>query len=183
MAGINRIDSTPARLSTNLTVGKQTNATSFGERVNAGLQTAGNVVASGAALIGGAVPGAGPILSTAISSMTHMSGGAGGASTAAYAASSGAINTVGGGGINTTVGASGGPISTGGVSGPNLNAGMSNPGVAAGGTDAIAQMSQENMKMMNVQIAMQRENQMFSSVSNVLKTKHDTVKNSIGNIR
>jgi hypothetical protein len=34
-----------------------------------------------------------------------------------------------------------------------------------------------------VQIAMQRENQVFSSVSNVLKTKHDTVKNSIGNIR
>lgn len=182
MAGINRIDSTPARISTNLTVGKQTNATSFGERVNAGLQTAGNVVASGAALIGGAVPGMG-IVSSAVSSLTHMSGSAGGASTAAYAASSGAVNTVGGGGINTTVGASGGPVSTGGMGGPNLNAGMANPGVAAGGTDAISQMSQENMKMMNVQIAMQRENQMFSSVSNVLKTKHDTVKNSIGNIR
>ena len=26
-----------------------------------------------------------------------------------------------------------------------------------------------------------RENQVFSSVSNVLKTRHDTVKNSIGN--
>ena len=27
------------------------------------------------------------------------------------------------------------------------------------------------------------ENQVFTSVSNVLKTRHDTVKNSIGNIR
>lgn len=178
MAGINRIDSTPARLSTNLTVGKQTNATSFGERVSAGLQQAGSVVASGAALIGGAVPGAGAILSTAVSSLGHMSGGVGGAGTAAYAAT-GAINTVG----STTVNSAGGQLSSGGTGGPNLGAGMSNPGVAAGGTDAIAQMSQENMKMMNVQIAMQRENQMFSSVSNVLKTKHDTVKNSIGNIR
>ena len=36
---------------------------------------------------------------------------------------------------------------------------------------------------LQVQIAMQRENQVFTSVSNVLKTRHDTVKNSISNIR
>lgn len=35
-AGINRIDSTPARISTNLTVGKQTQQSSFGERCQAG---------------------------------------------------------------------------------------------------------------------------------------------------
>lgn len=40
-----------------------------------------------------------------------------------------------------------------------------------------------NEKLIQVQMAMQRENTMFSSVSNVLKTRHDTVKNSIGNIR
>ena len=33
-----------------------------------------------------------------------------------------------------------------------------------------------------VQISMRRENQAFSSVSNVLKTRHDTAKNSIGNV-
>jgi hypothetical protein len=37
--------------------------------------------------------------------------------------------------------------------------------------------------MLQVQMAMQRENTMFSSISNVLKTKHDTAKNSVGNIR
>jgi hypothetical protein len=32
-----------------------------------------------------------------------------------------------------------------------------------------------------VQMSIQRENQVYTSVSNVLKTRHDTVKNSIGN--
>jgi hypothetical protein len=44
-------------------------------------------------------------------------------------------------------------------------------------------MSKQNAQMMQVQIAMQRENQTFSTWSNVLKTKHDTVKNAISNIR
>ena len=30
---------------------------------------------------------------------------------------------------------------------------------------------------------MQRENQVFSTVSNVLKVRHDTVKNTIQNVR
>ena len=34
-----------------------------------------------------------------------------------------------------------------------------------------------------VQSAMQRENAVFTSVSNVLKTRHDTAKNSISNVR
>jgi len=47
----------------------------------------------------------------------------------------------------------------------------------------LSAMSSENAKLLQTQIAMQRENQIFTSVSNVLKTKHDTVKNSISNIR
>ncbi len=34
-----------------------------------------------------------------------------------------------------------------------------------------------------LQMTMQRENQVFTSVSNVLKTRHDTTKNSNPNIR
>ena len=37
--------------------------------------------------------------------------------------------------------------------------------------------------LLKIQMRMQNENQLFTSVSNVLKTRHDTVKNSIGNIR
>ena len=36
---------------------------------------------------------------------------------------------------------------------------------------------------LQLQSQMQRENLVFTSVSNVLKTRHDTAKNSIGNIR
>jgi hypothetical protein len=37
--------------------------------------------------------------------------------------------------------------------------------------------------MLRVQMAMQRENATFFSVSNVLRTRHDTAKNAIGNVR
>ncbi len=47
----------------------------------------------------------------------------------------------------------------------------------------LAEMSAQMNQMLNVQIAMQRENLMFSSLSNVLKTKHDTLKTIISNIR
>lgn len=36
---------------------------------------------------------------------------------------------------------------------------------------------------LQVQMSMQRENQIFTSVSNVLETRQDTVKNSIGNVK
>lgn len=39
------------------------------------------------------------------------------------------------------------------------------------------------VQMMQVQMAMQRENVLFTSISNVLKTRHETAKNSIGNVR
>ncbi len=40
-----------------------------------------------------------------------------------------------------------------------------------------------NSQYLQLRSQMQRENQVFTSVSNVLKTRHDTAKNSIGNIR
>lgn len=40
-----------------------------------------------------------------------------------------------------------------------------------------------NSLLLKLQMQMQRENQIFTSVSNILKTRHDTVKNTIGNVR
>jgi hypothetical protein len=54
---------------------------------------------------------------------------------------------------------------------------------AANDSMALAEMSRQSAEMLRVQIAMQRENMMFSSISNILKTKHDTLKNTISNIR
>jgi uncharacterized phage infection (PIP) family protein YhgE len=47
----------------------------------------------------------------------------------------------------------------------------------------IAQKTVSPAEMLKLQMSMQRENQVFTAVSNVLKTRHDTAKNAIGNIR
>lgn len=53
----------------------------------------------------------------------------------------------------------------------------------AGAKQAISSQSAELAQLLKLQTAMQRENTMFTSISNVLKSKHDTAKNAIGNIR
>ena len=40
-----------------------------------------------------------------------------------------------------------------------------------------------NLQYLQLQNSMQNENRQYTAISNILKTKHDTVKNSIGNIR
>ena len=40
-----------------------------------------------------------------------------------------------------------------------------------------------NLQYLQLQHQMQNENRQFTAVSNILKTKHDTVKNSIQNVR
>jgi len=39
-----------------------------------------------------------------------------------------------------------------------------------------------NMQYLQLQNSMQNDNRQFSMVSNIMKTKHDTVKNTISNI-
>lgn len=48
---------------------------------------------------------------------------------------------------------------------------------------AIRRIQLLEQKYLQLQMAMQRENLVFTSVSNVLKTRHDTAKNSISNVR
>ena len=65
--------------------------------------------------------------------------------------------------------------------------------VAAGGSgqaqllDATKQMQETqmsfNLQYLQLQSQMQHENRAYTAVSNIMKTKHDTVKNSISNIR
>ncbi len=54
--------------------------------------------------------------------------------------------------------------------------------LAAGREAAPAQMS-FNLQYLQLRHTMQHENRQFTAVSNVMKAKHDTVKNSISNIR
>lgn len=191
---VNRIDPTPVRISTNLTIDRQTPKADFGDRLKAGIDTAATAVANGAAVAAPFVPG-GAIVSAAVSSVGQLSNaassGQSGAVSSHYAYSSGLTPLTGGGsggGINTTVTPGQGPATT-----PITGAGGSTGGVnyapgVGGGTVAqmqsdLIQAQAENGRLMQVQMAMQRENQVFSTVSNVLKVRHDTVKNTIQNVR
>lgn len=191
MATNNRIDPTPVRISTNLSIERQTPKTDFGDRVKSGLDTTAGAIANGAAAAAPFVPG-GAIVSAAVSSVTQLSSGAssGQAVSASYGMT-GVVSVPGsGGGINTTVGAGPGPAQVPGISSSMGSSPSYVPGSQASGGGTLGQMSSdlvaaqaENAKLMQVQIAMQRENQVFSTVSNVLKTRHDTVKNTISNVR
>jgi hypothetical protein len=54
--------------------------------------------------------------------------------------------------------------------------------LAAGREAPAAQMS-FNLQYLQLQSRMQHENRSYTAISNIMKTKHDTVKNSISNIR
>ena len=174
---VNRIDPTPLRLDTKVTEGRQTPNDSFGQRIQNGASAAGNAVASGAAVAAPFVPG-GAIVSAAVS----------GVGTMASSASSGQ-SSVGAGVVGASY-ATG--MGAGGATVPNTTTGS---GVAGGvqvstGTDAQAagfgsvlqQQAAMNMQYLELQNTMQQENQTFSTLSNVLKVRHDTAKNSISNI-
>ena len=70
---------------------------------------------------------------------------------------------------------------------PNLASALGGSGSSNGSSgtinDSLSGMQADNIKMMELQIKMQRENTVFSTLSNILKVRHDTQKNSIGNIR
>jgi hypothetical protein len=190
----NRIDPIPVRMSTTVTTDRQTPKTDFGDRLKAGLDTAAGAVATGVAVAAPYVPG-GAILSAAVSSVTQMSGGGAAYSAGAAVSSRYALESTGQGAV--PVGGSIGSVGTSATGVPypypGTTSGAPNiPGTAVGGgggsalanvQNDLGQQVQDNMQLMRIQIAMQRENQVFTTVSNVLKTRHDTVKNTIANVR
>ena len=68
-----------------------------------------------------------------------------------------------------------------------VTTGRSSPASNAALMQAIQQMQETqmsfNLQYLQLQNQMQEANRQFAAVSNIMKTKHDTVKNSIANIR
>ncbi len=159
---------------------RQTQQASFGERVNSGLNVAGGAIASGASLIAPATePGADH--SSAVQNLQTLldqlaaaqvdidagmdgTGAVGALPQDALAGLDGAVKTAG----DAITAAAGGDTQS----------------ALMQATQAMqtAQMSFDQ-RYLQLQKSMQNENRQYTTVSNVLKTKHDTVKNSIGNIR
>jgi hypothetical protein len=135
----------------------------FGEKVNQGLHAAGSALSQGASLLGGALPG-GAIISAAVSSVGNLAGG--GAAAASYAAT-GRMKT-------PDVGK---PVFK--IQDSENNAAMELPDGEYELVFVIVEKATSGLKdtlKTQVRIA-------FTVENNVLKTKHDTAKNSVGNIR
>jgi hypothetical protein len=49
--------------------------------------------------------------------------------------------------------------------------------------NSLAKQAEDNLYYLGLQQRIQDENRHYTTVSNVLKAQHDTVKNSIGNLR
>jgi hypothetical protein len=65
-----------------------------------------------------------------------------------------------------------------------LAGGSSTPGSETGGVEAaLNQSANQNLYFIEVQERISAESRSYSAISNVLKARHDTVKNAIGNIR
>ncbi|MEO7924847.1 MAG: hypothetical protein ABIR30_14280 [Chitinophagaceae bacterium] len=64
-------------------------------------------------------------------------------------------------------------------------------GASGGGQDQLLNATKQmqetqmsfNLQYLQLQSQMQHENRSYTAVSNIMKTKHDTVKNSISNVR
>lgn len=136
----------------------------FGEKVNQGLHAAGSALSQGASLLGGALPG-GAIISAAVSSVGNLAGG-GGAAAASYAAT-GKIAK---------------PDSEKSVLKIQDNENEAVLNLADGEYElafVIIEKATSGLKdTLKTQVRMG-----FTVEKGVLKTKHDTAKNSIGNIR
>lgn len=64
---------------------------------------------------------------------------------------------------------------------PGTAAGAAGPG--GGIESALSQNADQNMYFLALQERISQESRSYTALSNVLKTRHETVKNAIGNIR
>ena len=77
-----------------------------------------------------------------------------------------------------------GALGAPGVTPSGTGTGTGAPGGDAAGIEAALQQSQDmNIYYLRVQESVNAQNRQFTTLSNVLKAEHDTVKTAIGNIR
>lgn len=134
-----------------------------GQPFKAVMGASARAILSGAEQVVTRLPG-GPILAAALRPTAADVGPA-----------SSATMAPGAGGSLTPEGSAGTNAGGGGVSGP----GAENGGVEA----ALNQSANQNLYFIEIQERISAESRSYSAISNVLKARHDTVKNAIGNIR
>jgi hypothetical protein len=164
---------------------RQSPRTDFGTQVRNGIAAGGGAAGQAIGVAAPFVPGAAVVSAAVTGAAGGVGGGIGGG---------GAQTGYGGQGLGgvpgaTSVGSDGIP-----VGGSFLNAQQGSGGAQGSGgssqmellnaTKNMQEMAQSfNLQYLQLQEKMQSENRSFSTVSNVMKTKHDTAKSSISNVR
>jgi hypothetical protein len=144
----------------------------------------GGLVADGAAPVAHSanlaapfIPG-GAVLSAAVTGVGGLRSSAAGSTSSGYSAAPNASGLTGSTGMTGSVSPTGGAA-----------AGIPSSGNAqVDATTAAAKQMQElnmsfNMQYLMLQQKMQADNRQFTTLSNIMKTKHDTAKNAINNVR
>jgi hypothetical protein len=135
---------------------------------------AANPILKGAEAVAEVLPG-GPLIAAAIKAPAAMAkSGAGAMPMSSFTSSAGGGATMT---PSTSIGTSlgTGAAATGGVGGAPAE---------QGNIESVLQDSQAfNLYYLQLQEEISAENRSYSTMSNVLKARHDTVKNAIGNIR
>ena len=171
------------QLDSSSTTVRQSPRTDFGTQVRNGISAGAGTAGAAIGVAAPFVPGA-AVLSAAMSG-TAGSLGSGGAvgGGAAYGGGSGMSGgagvdiPVGGPGLGTPIGGGAGAGGAAGGSGNNQQDLLNQ-------TKGMQEMMQSfNLQYLQLQEKMQAENRSFTTVSNVMKTKHDTAKSSISNVR
>lgn len=175
------------RVSVGLAVQRQTPKTDFGTVLGKGVSKATDVVMTAGQLAAPYIPG-GAIVSAAVSGLSAVKGSLTGSSSANTAAQAPNSSMLSGGSIVSTGTSSSG--ATSGSSGGVFGAVEAN--AASGDSSAQLMMATKEMQEMNqsfnlqylqLQQKMQSDNRQFTLLSNIMKTKHDTAKNAINNVR
>jgi hypothetical protein len=143
-----------------------------GQPFKAMMSAGKNAILSGAESAVTRLPG-GPILAAAL---RPSAGDVGPAQTSATGA--GGLSGPGGVGSSTPEGTAG-TAGLGSGAGGGATASAENGGVEA----ALNQSANQNLYFIEIQERISAESRSYSAISNVLKARHDTVKNAIGNIR
>ncbi len=170
---------TGLRVSIDASRTRQAPKTDFGSMVGTGLSRTANAVMDAGALAAPFIPG-GAVLSAAITGVGSLKASAA-ASTSTTATGSNSIGLMTNTGVTTT----------GSLGGTNVLGGAPSGGGVTGQTgDMMSQMQQFsemnmsfNMQYLALQQKMQSDNRQFTSLSNIMKTKHDAAKNAINNVR
>ncbi|WP_269227435.1 hypothetical protein [Flavobacterium eburneipallidum] len=129
----------------------------FGEKMSTGMQSAGRSVSQGASLVGGALPGA-SVISAAVSSVGNLAGNGGGAAAASYARASKNVFKIQDSDSDAVLDLQDGEYELVFVVVEKATSGL-----------------KDTLKT-QVRIG-------FTIENGILKTKHDTAKNSVSNIR